>query len=199
MSMKLYVKRLVFICFCFGLAFNCFAQSVDSVVVVPKTFCDSARVEFTVNTSDTISLRLYNLFGQVIHVFFDHELLALGKYSILYHPDSLPEGVYPIHLTGTGGLSKVFVLIKLKCAPLGIKPVMQRGLLFPNPGTADLFIDLSGTKTITLTNVYGQEVKKVTTALQHIDVSDLATGFYVVSVADESGKLVSVERWLKVP
>ena len=75
-----------------------YSQTTDSLSVFPNPFVSSTTIHFDLVQSDTITLRVFNTFGQTISTFFQSTILPSGSYNINLLGDSLIDGLYIIRL-----------------------------------------------------------------------------------------------------
>ncbi len=69
--------------------------------------------------------------------------------------------------------------------------------LYPNPSQSVVYIKSSGIVDIILTDITGKEIRSVKKATV-IPVSDLAEGIYGLRIYDQQGRLISVEKVIKM-
>jgi hypothetical protein len=160
-----------------------YSQTTDSLSVFPNPFVSSTTIHFDLVQSDTITLRVFNLFGQTIRTCFQSTILPSGSYNINFLGDSLQDGVYIVRLDigSTKSISKKAV----KSGSTSIvedNRVVDKLFVFPNPTNDHITIPINGKKTIIVTDLNGKIVKSLTTDQQIISLLDIAAGQYFVTI-----------------
>ena len=180
----------------------------DSITlsIQPFAFSCVATIQVQLFQPDTISLVIYNRWGQIIDKLFDHVLLPAGTYSIKYHGDS-------IHLTDTyflvlnddsTQLNRSFQ--KFPCTQTSIHEIKGENLVvYPNP-TSDYItidygtVDWSSREELQLhiTDIVGKEIYNTSvsrfSAWKKISTTDLASGMYLISLSDMSGRVLATQK-----
>lgn len=79
----------------------------------PNPFNPVTQISFSVNTSQRVSLTVFNLLGQKVETLFDQFALSGTVYSISFRAKNLPSGIYMYSLhTKQGVQTKRMCLIK---------------------------------------------------------------------------------------
>lgn len=186
---------LFFIAFSFSSAF---AQTSDSLNVVPNPFETETTIHFRLAASDTVSLRVYDRWGQTVETFFQKTFLQAGAYDVTLRGDNLMSGMYVVRLDI--GADKIISRSVVKLGdPTGIEDnkLTKKVLLFPNPTNGPLTIQMNGLKTFVVDDINGKRVKFITTEQQSISLSGLSAGQYQITVLDQQNKRVTTQKILK--
>lgn len=160
-----------------------FSQTQDTLSVFPNPFSSSATIHFELAQSDTVTLRLYSMLGQSLVTYFQATVLPSGTYNINLLGDSLAEGFYLIRLEI--GTSKVLGLKIVKAGATSAISAHEPAaipLIFPNPARDYITIPIFGDKTIIVSDLNGKILKSLTTELQTISLSGIATGPCLITV-----------------
>jgi hypothetical protein len=177
------------------------AQTTSTnMVVFPGPFCGMAIIKFDLANDDTVTLKVYNRWGQAIRTYFTNAALPSGSYQINFYSDTLEPGVYLVGFiySDTLGISRFVTKINCATGIDKVPPPVIPVVLFPNPTSGPLTISIAGLKTIVITNLNGQICKTVKTMEQTISVSELPDGEYLVSIFSEDGKLLAREKIIRV-
>ena len=151
-----------------------------------------------IDQSEIITLKVYNTAGQTVKTFFESTVLASGSYNINLLGDSLVNGVYIINLK-IGSTKNLTVKVVKNSSTTGISDqhVDQNRLIYPNPTTDEITIDIKGEKTIILTDLNGKIVKSLTTAQKVISVLDLTAGSYFLTVFNKKNEVLVSKKIIK--
>ncbi|MCU0360014.1 MAG: T9SS type A sorting domain-containing protein [Bacteroidia bacterium] len=169
----------------------------DTLYVNPNP-CDSVTtIYFTISQTDSISLDVYNAWGQLIKSFFTKSLLSTGSYSIIYVTDSLPNGIYFVWLK-IGSSQRAAKIIKSKEVGLNENhPSLTDIVVYPNPTTCVLNIQYQGLKSYVIIDRNGKVILQNQTDLNEIDLSNLSTGTYLLKIYSDNNKLQSTKKIIK--
>jgi hypothetical protein len=78
----------------------------------PNPFNSSTKIEFEISAPGRVTLKAYNLLGQLEEVLID-DVLPAGMHSVDWQPDKLPSGVYFTRLAiGGNEISRKLILLK---------------------------------------------------------------------------------------
>lgn len=156
-----------------------------TVSAYPNPFQRAVQIELDSLSNDTVTLKLLDRYGTVVHTFFT-DLILNGSLAFTYDGDSLEDGVYFLVLQ-LHPQSQVYKIIKssgtihLEVAdPLGWS-------VYPNPGTDRLVLqfDADGPEVIRLWDGRGSlvfEAEVTGSSPWPIDVSSLPPGTYIVQL-----------------
>ena len=167
----------------------------DSLSINPNPFCNATTIHFDLVNNDTVSLVVYNIYGEVEKQIYSNKLLSAGTYSLNYSGDSLVDGVYILILQN--GIHKKKVLkISKQCSALIQNPITENRnmILYPNPTEDIVIISIQGLKTIVITNIHGQYIKTIKTESQTISLADLLGGTYLLSIFNKDNKFLTSRK-----
>ena len=163
---------------------NCYSQPA-ATFSIPSAFQDSARIVFTLPTSDTVSLRVYDRWGANVRTLFDDSLISAGSHTCYLRGDSLSSSVYYVVFgCSSAGAQKMIT----KMDPVTtISEVTEENLIlfFPNPASGILNISAGGIKTIRIFDNQGQLVTDLHTDAKTIPLDNLAVGSYVTTICGQ--------------
>ena len=174
---------------------------ITNMVVQPTAFCDMTTIKFDLANNDTVSLEVYDRWGQAIRVYFTNTPLPSGSYTINFFSDSLTPGTYVVRFAFGDTQQIVQSVIKLTCTTTSINATTldnKKLILYPNPTSDLLTIPIDGEKNIIATNLQGQICKTVKTYDKTISLADLQTGDYLVSIFNQDNKLLTTCKIVKV-
>ena len=175
-----------------------YSQTTDSLSVFPNPFVSSTTIHFDLVQSDTITLRVFNLFGQTVRTFFQSTILPSGSYNINFVGDSLADGIYFIRLDI--GSTKSITKKAVKSGSTSIvedNRVVNKLIVFPNPTNDHITIPINGNKTIIITDLNGKIVKSLTTDQQIISLLDIAAGQYFITILTNQNEKITTQKILK--
>lgn len=148
-------------------------------------------------SSNSIYFRFVNTSNQIISALF-----TIGAYSNSQFTQTLPPGQYYLEIIGTPNITSYlypYTFIMDSFLSTDTFDTNNSLNLFPNPTTSKVFFDnsISNFKEVSIYNYLGQEVTKTSfnssTNNQAIDMSNLATGVYVLKFSNgETSKSVKV-------
>lgn len=176
-----------------------FSQTIDSLSVFPNPFNSVATIHFELAQSDTITLNVYNVSGQILITYFQSVVLPSGTYNINLQGSSLAAGIYFVRLNI--GTTKNLVR---KVAKIGaVSGIVDNNWekreinFFPNPTNDLLNISVPGNKTIIVTDLSGRVVKSFQTNQQIISLSDIENGEYFITIASDKNETSVTQKILK--
>ncbi len=172
-------------------------SSIDTLYVNPNP-CDSlATIHFTLNQNDSVTIFIYNRWGQLIQQFYANTFLTNGAYSVNYITDSLPNDVYFLKLQGNTS-SRIYRFIKDITPTVLTKKVSATPLtIYPNPSANNLTINYTGIKKIELLTLQGKIIISQKTIANTIDIAQLPIGTYLINVYDDNGVLLTTQKIMK--
>lgn len=171
-----------------------FSTNHDSLYISPNPFDSITIIHFNIVENDTITLQVYNRWGEVIRTYFQNTFLPSGSYSINFIADSLPNGTY---LVGLFINSTKHLVAQATKSVVGINEneiVKPKPILYPNPTTGLLAIPYNGTKTIIVTDLNGRILKSLTISTITISLSDLESGTYIVTILSGKEQILSTQK-----
>src|SRR5690606_16342104 len=104
-------------------------------------------------------------------------------------------GIRDFHVTGVQTCAlPIYYTITVKESTLAVDGVTKANVsVYPNPFSDVLNIsDVKGVKSVSITDVAGRQVKSMKASAQ-LNVSDLKTGLYIVTLHMEDGTVKSVK------
>ncbi len=192
------INRLLFVTLLTLYFGKTYSQTVDSLNVFPNPFASSTTIHFDIVQSDTITLRVFNLFGQTIRTYFQSTILPSGSYNINFLGDSLQDGVYIVRLDI--GSTKSIIKKAVKRGSTSIvedNRVVNKLIVFPNPTNDHITIPINGNKTIIVTGLNGKIVKSLTTDQQIISLLDIMAGQYFITILTNQNEKITTQKILK--
>ncbi|PCH92857.1 MAG: hypothetical protein COB85_07745 [Bacteroidetes bacterium] len=168
-----------------NLHFGLLAQNEPTLDIVPNPFVDTTSFVFILPASDTVSLFVYNRWGQLIGTPVNEQLMPQGTHTVIFVGDSLPEDVYYVALiVDTVVVAKK--LIKLnQFVGLENDRLEEQGMtIYPNPtmGLTTVTILPHKSARIAVYNALGKLVRDEELISQQIDLSYLPNGIYTFHV-----------------
>jgi hypothetical protein len=178
----------------------CKAQP-DTLTITPHaSFVDTLVFSFGTDEGDTITLEMYNRWGNRIVSFLNKEIMPADNYEYIYAGgDSLETGTYFVSFIRNGSREGTKYVYKTDSA-VGIrknKVATDYLFLYPNPSTTYITIGIEGEKQIAITNLQGKEVRRFSTTEENISVLDLPTGQYILTVQYENGERIGFGKFIK--
>lgn len=193
------VNRLLLItllAICFGTTFS---QTKDSLSVFPNPISSSTTIHFDIVQTDTITLNVFNSFGETVRTYFESTVLTNGSYNVSLNGDSLEDGMYVIRLEI--GSTKKITVKAVKNSTTSSLPdynsIKQNFTIYPNPTKDLLIIPSDGYRTIIFTSQGGQTIKSMSSHLNVISIADLDPGQYIMTVFTERNELIITQKILK--
>ena len=165
-------------------------QNVDSLNIAPNPFDTATCIYYGLADNDTVSLYLYNLYGQTVKTFMHDSLMDSGYYSICFRADSLVNGIYFVGLNLGSHKTINKKAIKNSMSSVVENVSLAGTVLYPNPTSDLLTISIDGIKTIVITDLGGKTCKTITTCGNRISLSGLKPGSYIINVFSVDNKLL---------
>lgn len=191
------LKQSLFLLF-FTLSFSStFSQSKDSLMVSPNPFDQESMITFHLAASDTITLRVYDMLGQVVMTLCEELVMERDIYHVVLNGRSLESGMYLIRLDIGSSKTLSYKVIKMGALGLEDNTLTGKTPLFPNPTNGLLTVPMDGLKTIVIEDLIGTKVKSCSTDQSTISLSGLSAGLYQVTVLDQQNKRVTTQKILK--
>ena len=178
--------------FTFGIKAS-FSQTVDSLSVFPNPFAISTTIHFEIAQTDTISVDVFNVLGELKSTYFKDTILTRGYYNINWLAESLPDGLYFVRL-GIGSTKSIIkkAIKDGSISSIEVAKANNNFLVYPNPTNDHIEIPLEGNKTITITDTKGKLLKSFSTNQKVISLLDLAAGQYIITIiSNENEKMTS--------
>ena len=177
-----------------GLTISGFSTNTDSLHVSPNPFDSITSIHFNIVQNDTISLNVYDRWGNAVKTFFQNTVLPSGSYAINFFSDTLPNGNYIVALKISSTKTLVCNAIK---TTLGINEneiLKSKQSFFPNPTTGLLTIPFEGLKKIIVTDLKGRILKSLTLNTKIVSLSDLNNGTYIVTIFSDNEQIFSTQK-----
>ncbi len=167
-------------------------NSADTLFFVkPDFICDTLRFTFVVLDSTVSQMKLdilsYPEWFEIADIEI-HEYVGIVSFLKKKH-NSFPEGS-SINISFGGGLNQTYRI------NLYLLSQDSRPLIYPNPTTGDLLIDLDAEFQVQLFSVDGRliPIKRERNAL---DIKELENGIYIIQISDFSNQLLFSEKIVK--
>ena len=84
----------------------------SQTLVYPNPFNSTTQIEFTLPTTQRVSLRLYDVLGREVAVMLN-EIQTAGKHEMMFDASGLPSGVYLCRLEA-GGMAQTRKVVLVK-------------------------------------------------------------------------------------
>lgn len=172
--------------------FGILAQNQPTLDIVPNPFMDTTSFVFSLPTSDTVSLVVYDRWGQLIDSVINEQFMSQGTHDVIFVGDTLPEDVYYVALIVDANVVPKS-LVKLNQL-VGVKDYRleeQRITIYPNPTTRKIrLINLPERYEvrITICSILGELVYDQLLTDPQINISELSAGVYFLA-AHINGKI----------
>jgi hypothetical protein len=171
---------------------DCFSQTLS---VSPNPFSQSATIQFSLSSPDTVTLVVLNAVGQQIQTVFMDTVLSSRSYSVLLHGDSLANGVYYIKMRHGSASNAVKAIKQSETTSISEVPGMDSLTMYPNPVKDNIILSkTTATMKISVSDIAGKEWL-VTVHQNEVDVSMLPSGVYFLHV--QNGRSVVVNKFVK--
>lgn len=176
-----------------GLSKICFCQtnrSLDttSFYAWPNPFSNTINFDFTLTDKDTVSLNIYNIYGQNVGELLTDSILLQGSYSIQHTLQDSIEGSYIVQLLING---ESFVKRIVRVLSNNINNINETALLkvFPNPIQDYLYVENPNNKAIIITifDMTGKQLYQFDNKgkLKRIDFTRNPKGLYFMTINTE--------------
>ncbi len=119
-----------------------FSTNQDSLYISPNPFDSITIIHFNIIENDTITLKVFDRWGNASRTYFQNTFLPSGSYSINFIADSLPNGFYYVSLY-INSTKTLTVLAKHFAVGIDENKIIKPNLIiYPNPTNFD-FINVS--------------------------------------------------------
>ncbi len=161
----------------------------QSLTATPNPFVQSTILQFTLNTADTTSLSVMNIWGTTVKTFLLDTVLSSGQYAYTLDGDSLNAGPYFAILLRNGQRTAVRMVKAASATSVIQLPNNSISELYPNPAYNRIIFDkvLIGSE-ILISDIAGRE-HLVTVDQNQIDISTLPAGIYFVRFKSKGNDL----------
>lgn len=193
------MKKIIFVLILIFNFYGSKAIKADTIwTASPNPFISSTIITIYDLASDTITLKIYNQFGNLITSFFTDTILS-GTISISFNADTLPDGVYIASLkknSETFNKNLVKTITADQSEILNLKfPI----LIFPNPVGNDFTVEFEASVNsliqFTVHDYTGKQVLQIQKQQlqarkyqEQINTEQLANGFYFF-IANINGQI----------
>jgi len=162
----------------------------SSFIVTPNPFVDTTNIYFTLTDADTVSLLIYDMWGNLISNIINSEILQQGQHHYTYINDSLPSNNYYLFLIIN---SKHFNKYLLKRDSINyISKISENNnfIVYPNPAKDYINIKFTDNskKEISIISQTGQVIFKKECFETEIKIktSNLNSGIYFIIVKNKN-------------
>ena len=159
------------------------AQTKDSVLTFSENpFVTSTVITIHDLTKDTISLKIYDRWGNKVADFFENIVLS-GTVSVTFNADTLLSNLYVVFFT-LNSADFVFNLVKTSSANVEVYSFTKELTVYPNPALDKIFIkSTNDIKEIRIFDCNGRKVLEQKNDYNNgIDLTDLKKGIYLLHV-----------------
>ena len=159
------------------------AQTKDSVLTFSENpFVTSTVITIHDLTNDTISLKIYDRWGNKVADFFENIVLS-GTVSVTFNADTLLSNLYVVFFT-LNSADFVFNLVKTSSANVEVYSFTKELTVYPNPALDKIFIkSTNDIKEIRIFDCNGRKVLEQKNDYNNgIDLTDLKKGIYLLHV-----------------
>jgi hypothetical protein len=192
------MKRIILILIFSAFLIKGKAQSTNNLVFYPDPFVTTATITYTLATTDTVTLEIYDLTGKIQSTILNDSIIAAGTYTINYTPTNLTKGVYLLtFITKHGTINRKIIYQPSASA---IQTINAQNLVFqiyPNPASNSISINYSDLKRIEILDLNGRVIKTFIASDKTISVSDIPNGEYIIHVYSEQNELIATEKLFK--
>ena len=165
--------------------------------ISPNPFSTKAIITYTLANTDTVTLEVVSVTGQIKNKIINDSIISVGTYTISYYPTNLSAGIYFISLiTKHGTTAKKFVYQGSPSSIQNISTENSTFKIYPNPAGKSLNVNYAGLKRIEIIDLNCKIIKSVSTSDKTISIEDLKIGEYFINVYSEN-KLIYSEKLFK--
>lgn len=169
-----------------------FPSNGDTLIVNPNPFDSVAVIQFTISSSDSIWVDIFNVTGNIIKTYYNGTVLSSGTYSLNFNGDTLPSGIYFVRLKiNSTAIQSVKLIKEANMLGLNENTLFKNLQLYPNPTASFLNIvdeqNQFQNSIIEIKNYLGQVVLH-TSFNSQINVFNLSEGMYFLTVQNRGNK-----------
>lgn len=181
--MKSLLQLALALCISMGVS----AQNFD-VQVSSNAFVDSLTIEIMGLDSDTVSLGIYDSWGDTVVAVIDSQFVTTDT-TLYLNLDSLPDAIYFVGtVVDSGYIDWVRVVKDQNTSTTDLAAQANEVLLYPNPTTQFIHIHSNTpVEHIRVFNFLGQVVLETTTNTQTLTVNHLPSGRYFMQLETAGG------------
>ena len=189
------MRTIVIAIILLNLHFGLLAQNEPTLDIVPNPFVDTTSFIFTLPTSDTVSLVVYDRWGQLIDSLVKEQLMPQGTNSVIFVGDTLPEDVYVVVLyVDVNMVSKNFIKLDQLVGFKNDEQEEQYMTIYPNPFNHHAKVQFSSLQHAADLEVYDVTGKKVqsylviqTQTYLTINSEEIGAGLFFIRLTDADG------------
>lgn len=177
-TMKSLLQLALALCISMGVS----AQNFD-VQVSSNAFVDSLTIEIMGLDSDTVSLGIYDSWGDTVVAVIDSQFVTTDT-TLYLNLDSLPDAIYFVGtVVDSSYIDWVRVVKDQNTSTTDLAAQANEVLLYPNPTTQFIHIQSNvPVEHIRVFNFLGQVVLETTTNTQTLTVNHLPSGRYFIQL-----------------
>ena len=175
-----------------------FSTNHDSLYLSPNPFDSITIIHFNIVHNDTITLQVYDRWGNAIRTYFQNTFLPSGSYAINFIADSLPYTTYIVALSINSTSHLSAIAYHQAVGIIENEIVNQKQFIYPNPTTGLLTIPYGGIKNVIVTDLNGRILKNITMSTNMISLSDLKSGTYIVSILSDKEQILFTQMILLI-
>ncbi len=180
------IQRLMFVVVVGLITIAGKAQTKDSTLTISQNpFATSTVITIHDLTNDTISLIIYNRWGNAVADFFENIVLS-GTVSVTFNADTLPSDIYLLLFT-LNSVNFVYQLVKTSSANVEIYGNDKEFNVYPNPTLDKILIESTyEIKEIRIFDCNGRKVLDQKNDYNNgIDLTKLKKGIYLLHIVTE--------------
>ena len=166
--------------------------------IYPNPYTTQTTLSFSLAATDTATLKVYDLTGQLKATLLQDSVLNAGTHAIIYVPSGLAKGVYFFSLQAGGKTSNQKGIYQGAAGINAVENNPAQVLIYPNPTQNVININYPGLKRIEILDVNGKLITSFNTSEKTISVSDIRPGEYSVRIYSAQNTLLSTQKLVKI-
>jgi hypothetical protein len=179
--------------------FSCsLVKGKAQLTIYPNPFSLTTTIAYSISTTDTVTLEVIDMLGQIKEKLINDSVVNIGTYTIGYHPTNLSAGIYFISLITKHGATITKKIIYQGSAST-IQSISNQNsihLIYPNPANKIITVNYEGVKRIEIIDFNGRIIKTISTPDKSVSIEEIKVGEYFITVYFEN-KLVASQKILK--
>ena len=197
------MRILIIIGILLNLYFESLAQTTPTLDVAPNPFVDTTSFIFTLPTSDTVSLVVYDRWGQLIDSLIKEQVMPSGTHTVIFIGDTLPQDMYVILLdVGTPWITKEFIKLDQLVGLRNDELEEQCLTIYPNPFSGSATVKLNQQVTfensqLEIYDIIGRKVKTYNfsknQATLTLQANQIGTGMFFIRLVS-NGSIVANQK-----
>jgi hypothetical protein len=165
--------------------------------ISPNPFSTTAIITYTLANTDSVTLEVVDVTGQIKNKIINDSIISVGTYTISYYPTNLSAGIYFISLiTKQGTTVKKFIYQGSATSIQNISIENPTFKIYPNPTGKSINVNYEGLKRIEIIDLNGRIIKTISSSNKNISIEDIKAGEYFINVYFEN-KLIASEKLFK--